>query len=218
MKKEWTLNINHAFTLAEVLITLGIIGVVAAITLPSVMNNIQDAQYKTAYKKAYSTASQAFVQANADNQMIYSPGWSDGPSKVANFSTFKNYFKIAKDCTASNNSACWSSSGQQYYGAAPVNATLAFTTASGETWSLNSNASGSGGEYLLDTNGTSGPNKFGYDRFVLYPKNSPNSLPIGLSPIADCISTANSHGLLIIMFVLLLLLTNVILQAGYIIK
>lgn len=31
-----------AFTLAEVLITLGIIGVVAALTIPALMQNIQD--------------------------------------------------------------------------------------------------------------------------------------------------------------------------------
>ena len=37
-----------AFTLAEVLITLGIIGVVAAMTMPSLMNSTQGAQYKAA--------------------------------------------------------------------------------------------------------------------------------------------------------------------------
>ena len=47
------------FTLAEVLITLGIIGVVAAMTMPTLMNSTQGAQYKTAYKKALSAISQA---------------------------------------------------------------------------------------------------------------------------------------------------------------
>ena len=37
------------FTLAEVLITLGIIGVVAAMTIPTLMNNIQDVLFKTAF-------------------------------------------------------------------------------------------------------------------------------------------------------------------------
>ena len=36
-----------AFTLAEVLITLGIIGVVAALTLPSVINNFREKQLET---------------------------------------------------------------------------------------------------------------------------------------------------------------------------
>ena len=52
-------NKRVGFTLAEVLITLGIIGVVAAMTMPTLMNSTQGAQYKTAYKKALSAISQA---------------------------------------------------------------------------------------------------------------------------------------------------------------
>ena len=37
-----TKNLKSAFTLAEVLITLGIIGVVAAVTMPTVVTNIQE--------------------------------------------------------------------------------------------------------------------------------------------------------------------------------
>lgn len=47
------------FTLAEVLITLGIIGVVAAMTMPTLINSTNGAQYKTAFKKALSVMSQA---------------------------------------------------------------------------------------------------------------------------------------------------------------
>ena len=53
MKKTFS-----AFTLAEVLITLGIIGVVAAMTMPTLMNQTNGAQYKAAYKKALSAISQ----------------------------------------------------------------------------------------------------------------------------------------------------------------
>ena len=52
---------RFGFTLAEVLITLGIIGVVAAMTMPTLMNATNGAQYKTAYKKALSVISQAIV-------------------------------------------------------------------------------------------------------------------------------------------------------------
>ena len=48
----------NAFTLAEVLITLGIIGVVAAMTMPTLINQTNGAQYKAAYKKALSAISQ----------------------------------------------------------------------------------------------------------------------------------------------------------------
>ena len=50
---------RFGFTLAEVLITLGIIGVVAAMTMPTLMNQTNGAQYKAAYKKALSAISQA---------------------------------------------------------------------------------------------------------------------------------------------------------------
>lgn len=39
---------KFAFTLAEVLITLGIIGVVAVITLPAVINNSRNKQLEAA--------------------------------------------------------------------------------------------------------------------------------------------------------------------------
>lgn len=52
---------RFGFTLAEVLITLGIIGVVAAMTIPTLISNTNGAQFKTAYKKALSTLNQAAV-------------------------------------------------------------------------------------------------------------------------------------------------------------
>ena len=50
-----------AFTLAEVLITLGIIGVVAAMTIPTISHNIQQAVLKNQFKKFYSTFWQAVI-------------------------------------------------------------------------------------------------------------------------------------------------------------
>lgn len=52
---------TNAFTLAEVLITLTIIGIVAAMTMPTLINNTNGAQFKTAYKKALSVLNQAVV-------------------------------------------------------------------------------------------------------------------------------------------------------------
>ena len=48
-----------AFTLAEVLITLGIIGVVAAMTIPTLIANTNSAKYRSQFKKTISTLSQA---------------------------------------------------------------------------------------------------------------------------------------------------------------
>ena len=52
---------RFGFTLAEVLTTLGIIGVVAAMTIPTLISNTSGAQFKSAYKKALSTLNQAVL-------------------------------------------------------------------------------------------------------------------------------------------------------------
>lgn len=50
---------RFGFTLAEVLITLGIIGVVAAMTIPTLMNSTGQAEFKSGFKKAISALNQA---------------------------------------------------------------------------------------------------------------------------------------------------------------
>lgn len=56
-----------AFTLAEVLITLGIIGVVAALTIPSLMSKYHRMTVETKLKKFYSTVNQAIKLSEEDN-------------------------------------------------------------------------------------------------------------------------------------------------------
>ena len=60
-----------AFTLAEVLITLGIIGVVAALTLPTVIQNYQKQVTVNKLKKAYSALGQIAQKSLADNDVVY---------------------------------------------------------------------------------------------------------------------------------------------------
>jgi len=56
-----------AFTLAEVLIVLGIIGIVAQMTIPALVQNVQEQQYKAGAKKSYSALSQALLSVANDN-------------------------------------------------------------------------------------------------------------------------------------------------------
>ena len=57
----------QGFTLAEVLITLGIIGVVAALTLPALIQNYQKQVYVNALKKSVSTLENGFKMALAED-------------------------------------------------------------------------------------------------------------------------------------------------------
>ncbi|MBE7710141.1 MAG: type II secretion system protein [Cyanobacteria bacterium SIG32] len=69
---------KQGFTLAEVLITLGIIGVVAAMTIPTLISNTNGAQFKTAYKKALSTLNQAVLMNVALDDTDFSGMVKDG--------------------------------------------------------------------------------------------------------------------------------------------
>ena len=69
---------KSAFTLAEVLITLGIIGVVAALTLPSVIQNYKKQEVLSRLKKSYAVIEQTVKMAEKDYGTITTwPEWSD---------------------------------------------------------------------------------------------------------------------------------------------
>ena len=49
------MRLKKGFTLAEILIVLMVIGVIATMTIPSMMKGVTEAQLKAGYKKAYNT-------------------------------------------------------------------------------------------------------------------------------------------------------------------
>lgn len=96
---------RKAFTLAEVLITLGIIGVVAAMTLPALVNKTQNQELVTAFKKVYSELSQVYMKIKADNG-----GTFEGLCKSeADYPVlFAKYMKKVEVCEAGTASGkCW---------------------------------------------------------------------------------------------------------------
>ena len=107
-------NGMSGFTLAEVLITLGIIGVVAAMTMPTLINSTNGAQYKTAYKKALSVMSQAVAMNIALNDYDLSETIA-GTNPVADangtvldgeaqtiYSIFRNRLNVTKIATGAD--------------------------------------------------------------------------------------------------------------------
>ena len=64
------MNLKNGFTLAEVLITLVIIGVIAALTIPALMNKTNEQETVVAVKKAYSVLGQAYQRVIAENGEI----------------------------------------------------------------------------------------------------------------------------------------------------
>ena len=98
-------SFRGGFTLAEVLITLGIIGVVAAMTMPTLLNSTNGAQYRTAYKKALSVLSQAVVLNVAldDYDLSQATTSSDtDTAKASLYSLFRNRMNVVSDSGTSN--------------------------------------------------------------------------------------------------------------------
>ena len=83
------------FTLAEVLITSGIIGVVAAMTIPTLMTRIKAAKLNSQFKKAHSTVLQAYRLMLADDISVDPSDYND--SKTF-YKTYMRYFQGAFDC------------------------------------------------------------------------------------------------------------------------
>ena len=61
---------KRAFTLAEILITLGIIGVVAAMTIPTLIQKNQKRIIEANLKETYSTLSQMMKMAENDDILL----------------------------------------------------------------------------------------------------------------------------------------------------
>src|SRR5574344_2464157 len=85
-----------AFTLAEVLIVLGIIGIVAALTIPTLMMNAQKHEYVTGLKKFYSTWNNGFAQMLAD----------EGVQELEDTSVFQNMTDECDNNNIETNASC----------------------------------------------------------------------------------------------------------------
>lgn len=93
-------NYLKGFTLAEVLITLGIIGVVAALTMPSLIASHKEKATVARLKKVYSTLENAYMLARNENMDVQS--WFESDDVKTNSKIFyeklKPYLNVMKDC------------------------------------------------------------------------------------------------------------------------
>ena len=90
-----------AFTLAEVLITLGIIGVVAAMTLPAFISNVQG----RIQAKRVENINQKLSKVT--DKMAVQSGLIGYPDTMAFVQEMKKHMSIAKVCDNSHLSECW---------------------------------------------------------------------------------------------------------------
>ena len=147
-----------AFTLAEVLITLGIIGVVAALTLPTLIQNHQKQVYVTQLKKAYSTLGNAFNKMAVDEDVVDWKQTNCGSSLDSStcIDALTKQLNIINKKYTTDTNLVW----------ADGFADPAFLTNDGALFLF---ACHNVDQILVDVNGVQkSPNKYGRDRFAFY--------------------------------------------------
>jgi prepilin-type N-terminal cleavage/methylation domain-containing protein len=162
-------NKISGFTLAEVLITLLIIGVVASMVIPNIINDSQDAEIKTAWKKAYAEIDQASRQVMMDNGGTFINLCTASVNNCFR-SKFENYMNITKDCIPGlSEGNCWGDWGNDL-GAFILTTGVFVKTEVGSNDCSNNVWHSSLSKCAMiwvDVNGFKGPNLWGKDMYAI---------------------------------------------------
>src|SRR5574344_1661418 len=199
-------NKKFAFTLAEVLITLGIIGVVAAITIPALVANYEQMVLKNRFKRAYATFSNAYEyvkQKDFDNRQPECYHYSTNYNKTECVEFWKSMDKTLNIIKICNGNSIVNKCMPQYNSLAEIkkernpNLTQEEAEQSGSynyaDWgtrdglnNVTARILNDGTIYFLyepnwpifaiDVNGFKGPNKWGYDVFSFWFLEDSNKL------------------------------------------
>jgi len=176
---------EHAFTLAEVLITLGIIGVVAAMTMPALISKHEKKVIATRVKQAYSIISNAIKLSEAENGEAKYWNYNLSSNGIENTELFLKkyilpYLNNPEFCGNGDGSAVTkkcgatvSTVGQTYI--LPNGVSAAFVSAGSrkkplETYIL---------YVTLDANGKKAPNRLGIDKFFFVLSPNKGFIPFG---------------------------------------
>ncbi len=168
----WNNQRKMAFTLAEVLITLGIIGVVAALTMPALIGNYRKVQTVTQLKKMYSAMHQSIQMAQNEYGDIVDWDWTLNSDEF-----FQKYlslnFSVLKNCAQGE--GCWNKDGGFQLSGYKYSDAPSFAAGG-----IASKISLSDGTYIalikqdnnhihihVDVNGDKRPNTYGIDIFVM---------------------------------------------------
>ena len=176
---------KKAFTLSEVLITLGVIGIIAVLTIPGVMKNYQNRLYTAQLQKVYAQISDAvqsimndqhvdnFYETTAGRYATTCDATTGDCTKGLGY-FFQNYFKIIrKNCLASGKEVCMSTDANTYK---TIGGTA--VTPDGEYFIQTVTGATIGGKIdptiipkrarlIVDVNGIANPNIIGRDIFSI---------------------------------------------------
>ena len=190
-----------AFTLAETLIVIGIIGVVSALTLPNLNSSTGEKEKVAKVKKLYQNLDDAVGRAVA----IYGPlnEWKTLDNTLALQTTrFGNrlteFMKVSKNCGTTVNQGCWSKTSAKYLNGTSTNSTISDATANvyrviladGTSLAITNTA------LRIDIDGPNkGPNTIGKDIFS-FSVNGSNSMinaPVPTESISTIMTTGGGE-------------------------
>jgi Tfp pilus assembly major pilin PilA len=161
MKKTKTSRKKAAFTLAETLIAIGIIGVVSALTIPTLIKNYQKRVIETNLKKTFAELQSVIKQSEAENGSF--EGWDYTLTWYDFMNTYIAPYMKIRQCKSGECFAKWHLVGD--YAAMPKFITLdgrhigfMRTTNNTDGWAL---------VFLVDVNGSAGRMIFGEDVFFM---------------------------------------------------
>lgn len=177
---------KQGFTISEVLITITIIGIVASISIPALMNYTQDLEFKLAWKKtfsAFANATEKIMNDNGGDITGITTSASDDTMRIL----YEPYLKILKQCPEPNvEGICWHQDNNWFF----LSGGAVTSTVSGLYDPLNNGSAGNilndgvlvkyttvancsssvtyCGYILVDINGFKKPNIVGRDIFAIY--------------------------------------------------
>lgn len=190
------MNKKFAFTLSEVLVTMSIIGVISALTVPTLINSYQRKAYSVQLRKVVNDIS------NAVDMLITEEGKTkfSATTEYANLDTFvTRRFKTIKTCSKEQTNQCFAS---ENYGSINGEFNHAFTC-DGNSYVLANSAAiciernpnsmyGNIPLVKVDINGQEGPNIGGRDMFTFL--ISSNGEIMGTGHKDDCERDAFGDG------------------------
>lgn len=169
---------KNAFTLAEMLLVIGLIGIVATLTIPPILNNTEDREAVSSVRKAYASLKEAHMRAIA----VYGPleNWSSGALKTNDLyaNRLLEFLTVIKDCVTDSTKTCYTGklSGGTILGGGQASLILADGTSirfdmtdTVTTESLLSATINKRGRIIVDLDGhAKGTNVVGKDVFYFY--------------------------------------------------
>lgn len=183
---SYKLNIQKfykkAFTLAEVLITLGVIGVVAAMTMPVLIGNYQKKQTVTRLKKAYTNLAQAVKLSELTNGEV--EYWDFTLSGEEFFHKYLSQFVTLNNSTFNNLNIQWKYiNGNDCIEDMCTNNSYISFLADGSLMIISRNAAPDVKAIGIDINGLKYPNILGKDLFYFWITKYNGLAPFGMGDL-----------------------------------